>query len=519
MGIVMYEKKRNFIILFLKIVTPILLLVAISSYFFLKKIEDEKKNLMYEKVQSMGSLIHAVYSFDAKYSLEIEFEFDPYKATLSQVQDTFNKLSNNKTINLTYLLGTVENGYIEFLAYSSDKKPLKIDIKDTQKAQSMRDALEGYSAVEVKRNFSGKKVFSAYTNIEDTPWALVIEQSYDEHIEPLKVIAMSVTVLSFAVLIVLYFILEYFEKKHSALIKSSEDRFRHMVESTSDLVWEIDTEASFTYLSEQMYTLLGYSYKECLGKKPFNFMREDEALRVQDIFHTILSKNECIIDVESVNIKKNGDEVIVLTSGTPFYNSLGSLMGYRGISKDITTSKKHKEQLNQLAYFDSLTGLANRKNILSRIEEEIHYCLRNGTNSAVVYLDLDGFKQINDTLGHNYGDEVLKTVACRLQESVREFDIVGRIGGDEFVILVKGQEQERVICREQLILFKDRLSKSLNKSMFLDGNKYSIGASIGIVLIPQDALSADEAIKNADCAMYKAKTEGKNCTVFYDSTM
>jgi len=515
----MYAQKRNFIILFLKIVTPILLLVMFSSYFFLKIIEDEKKNLMYEKVQSMGSLIHAVYHFETKHSLEVEFEFDPYKATLTQVQKTFNQLSNNKTINLTYLLGTVKNDYIEFLAYSTNKKPVKISINDIQKAQSMRDALEGYSSVEVKRNFSGEKVFSAYVNIEDTPWALVIEQSYDEHIKPLQEIAFSVASLSFGVLIVLYFILEYFEKKNSALIKNSEDRFRHMVESTSDLVWEIDKNATFTYLSEQMQTLLGYSYVECLGKTPFDFMKKDERDRVQEIFYNILSKKECIIDIESVNIKKNGEKVIVLTSGTPFYNSLGDLIGYRGISKDITASKIYKEQMNQLAYFDSLTGLANRKNILSRIEEEIQFSLRNGTNSAVVYLDLDGFKHINDTLGHNYGDEVLKIVACRLQESIREFDIVGRVGGDEFVILVKGHENEISLCKEQLVIFKDRLSKSLNKSVVLDGDDYKIGASIGIVFIPQDALSAYEAIKNADSAMYKAKAQGKNCTIFYDTTL
>jgi len=515
----MYEKKQNFIKLFLKIVTPIILLVAISSYFFLKKIEDEKKNLMYEKVQSMASLIHSIYNFDAKYSLKTEFEFNSSRATLEQVQETFNQLNNHQGINLTYFLGTVENGYIEFLAYSTSDKPEKINILDIEKAQSMRDALEGYSAVQVKQDFSGEKVFSAFTNIEGTPWALVIEQSYCDHIEPFKEIALSVAFLSMIVLVILFFVLEYFEKKNSLLIKSSEDRFRHMVESTSDLVWEIDSNARFTYLSNQMETLLGYSYEECLGKTPFDFMPEREALRVQEIFQNLLKTKGCIVDIESISIRKNKEEVSVLTNGTPFYNSLGDLIGYRGISKDITESKKYRQELNKLAYFDTLTGLANRKNILSRVEEEIQYSLRNSTYSAVIYLDLDGFKYINDTLGHNNGDEVLKIVACKLKESVREFDVVGRVGGDEFVILVKGQEKDLTLFEEQLLLLQERLNKSINKMMFLEGQEYSVGASIGIVLIPRDAQSASQAIKNADSAMYKAKALGKNCTVFYDTTL
>ena len=515
----MYTRQQKFGILFLKIVAPIILLVAISSYFFLKKIEDEKKNLMYEKVQSMASLIHAVYDFDAKHSFKTQFQSNPTKATLLQVQETFTQLNNHQGIHLRYFLGTISSGYIIFLAHSTDKKPLKVSMLDVDKAQSMRDALEGFSSVEVKQDFSGKKVVSAFTNIEGTPWALVIEQSYDDHIKPFQEIALSVTLLSIIVLFVLYFILEYFEKKNTLLIKSSEDRFRHMVESTNDLVWEIDDKAAFTYLSNQTKTILGYTYSECLGKTPFDFMSKDEALRVEAVFKNIVSKEECIIDVESTSTRKDGTHVTILTNGTPFYNSLGVLIGYRGISKDITASKEYKEQMNKLAFFDTLTGLANRKNILSRLEEEIQYSLRNGTNSAVIYLDLDGFKCINDTLGHNYGDEVLKIVASRLQECVREFDVVGRVGGDEFIILVKGQKRDIALCKEELEVLKNRLNKSINRTMILAGKDYSVGASIGVVFIPQDAQTSSDAIKNADSAMYKAKALGKNCAVFYDATL
>jgi len=511
----MYNSKQSFTMLFLKIVTPILLLVALSSYFFLKKIEDDKKNLMYEQVQSMSSLIHSIYDFDAKYS----FEFDPTKATLSQIQETFDVLQNNKFIHLRYFLGKVNGDYIEYLASSIDKKPTPIHMDDKEKAQSMRDALEGFSAVRVTQNFDGKRVFSAFTDIKGTSWALVIEQSYEDHITPFKEIALSVAFLSFIVLLILYFLLAYFENKNNELIKHSEDRFRHMVESTSDLVWEIDIEAKFTYLSSQVTSILGYSYTECLGKKPFDFMKEDEGRRVEAIFAEILSQNKCIVDIESINIKKDKSEVAILTNGTPFYNSLGELLGYRGVSKNITVSKKYKEQMEQLAYYDTLTGLANRKNIMTRIEEEISYTLRQQTNSALIYLDLDGFKNINDTLGHNYGDEVLKIVACRLQESVREFDTVGRVGGDEFVILVRGEEKESSVYKEELVVLIERIKDSLNRVILFGGEEYHVGVSMGIAIIPHDTQSAYELVKKADSAMYKAKESGKNCGIFYDITI
>ena len=518
-GLRMYNKKQNFIILFFKIVIPILMLVILSSYFFLKKIEDDKKDLMYEKVQSMATLMHTVYDFDAKHALKLENNLTPSEATLSQIQETFNQFKNDKAIRLTYLLGRLSGNEIEYLAYSTGEKPHNVHILDRERSESMSDALEGFSAVKVTHNFDGEKVFTAFTNIAGTPWALVVEQSYEDHIAPFKEIALSVAVLSVLVLFVLYFILAYFENKNSALIKSSEDRFRHMVESTSDLVWEIDENAIFTYMSDQVKSILGYSKEECLGKTPFDFMKEKESSRVRAIFEKILDENSCIVDVESLNFTKDEKEIVVLTNGTPFYNSVGKLMGYRGISKNITVAKKHKEQMKKLAYFDLLTGLANRKNILNRIEEEVQYSLRNETNSALVYLDLDGFKHINDTLGHNHGDEVLKIVACRLQESVREFDVVGRVGGDEFVILVRGQEKECQRCKDQLLVLKDRVKESINRPIIFEGEKYSVGVSMGVAFIPQDAKSANEAVKKADSAMYKAKELGKNRAIFYDITL
>lgn len=504
----MYSKDKKFVLLFFKIVTPIILVVIIATFVFLQKIADDKKSLMYEKVQSMSSLIHSIYDVDMAYS-----------DTILQVQDTFNHLHNNKSINFTYLLGQKNDNYIEYLAYSTSSKPHKVKITDITKAESMRDALSGLSSVRIGKDFKGEKVFSAFTNIEGTPWGLVIEQSYEKHIAPLKEIAISVGVLSFFVLVILFFLVKHFENKSSSLIKDSEERFRQLVESTNDLVWEMDTKGIFTYVSKQVEVILGYRVDEFLGKKFFDFMSQEEAARVKNFYLTILKSQSAIIDLENVYIHKNSQEITLLTNGTPFYNALGDLIGYRGLSKDITVLKQQTQKMKKLAYFDALTGLANRKNIINRIEEEVQYAIRNATVSSLVYLDLDGFKHINDSLGHNYGDEVLRVISCRLQSSVRDFDVVGRVGGDEFILLLRGKEKNCEICKEFLSELIQRVLHNVNQPIKLNENFYNVGASLGIAFIPEDGKSALEVIKRADSAMYKAKKSGKNKAVFYDTSL
>lgn len=182
-------------------------------------------------------------------------------------------------------------------------------------------------------------------------------------------------------------------------------------------------------------------------------------------------------------------------------------------------TQKQNEEIKLLAYYDTLTGLANRKTISKRIDEEIHFSLRNGTISALIFLDLDGFKHINDSYGHDYGDKVLQNIANKLEFSIRDFDVAARIGGDEFILLIRGDEKDNKISQERFSQLVKRILKNINEPFEVNTIPLHVGASLGIALIPQDGKDANTIIKNADSAMYKAKKLGKNRAIFYDPTL
>ena len=508
---------NKFIFLFFKVVTPVLVIIFIFSAYLFDIATSEKKTMLLEKAIVVSQTIASIAKRDSSFESLQEFYRDSKKETILHIQSIFKKLEKKSVIKFKYFLISKAKNEIEFLAYS-DKKPKNIQINDKNN-MLVTKVLETNSGVEVGFDEEGKKVFFAYIQVEDTPWRLIISQSYDEHIEPFKKITIYMIIAIIIVLTFLYKLLSYFERKNTKLIQESEQRFKSLVESTDNWVWEVDTNGIYTYLSDQIEKVLGYSANEIIGKSPFSMMNEDEAKRVGEIFSNILKNQETIENLETKNIAKNGSEVTLLTNGTPFFSSTGELLGYRGIDKDVTELKSKQKEVEQLAYYDPLTSLANRKTISMRIDEEISFAQRNGIVSALLFMDLDGFKYINDSLGHEHGDKVLKEVALRLKSCTRDFDIASRIGGDEFMILVRGKEKDCERCKKHLNGLIKRVISEVNKPINIDDEVNHIGVSIGIAFVPQDGDNADELIKRADSAMYKAKNLGKNRAIFYDKDL
>jgi diguanylate cyclase (GGDEF)-like protein/PAS domain S-box-containing protein len=188
----------------------------------------------------------------------------------------------------------------------------------------------------------------------------------------------------------------------------------------------------------------------------------------------------------------------------------GKLRRMIGVSQDITARKRREEAVQFLAYHDSLTGLPNRRLLEDRLRQSLYAAERRGRRVAVLLLDLDGFKRVNDSLGHRAGDVVLREVAARLAASVRKADTVARQGGDEFAIVLADVESQGE-CR----IVAEKILRALEKGFRVDAESFSIGASMGIALFPADGADSDALLRNADAAMYRAKQLGRNQYCFY----
>ena len=332
--------------------------------------------------------------------------------------------------------------------------------------------------------------------------------------------------------IYLYFYLKKKDLNYLRNQRNTETRFQELIDNTPTWVWEVNTKGEYTYLSHQVKDLLGYEMSEVLGKTPFDFMSETEIKRISPIFTEIVTNRNHIVELENVNIHKEGHEVHMLTSGSPYFDEDGKFMGYRGMDIDISERKKLENELAEYsvslektveertaelsyqAYHDSLTGLPNRVLFSDRLSQTIEKAKRSNSKIALLFIDLDHFKEINDSLGHDIGDEILKEVTSRLSETVRDEDTVARLGGDEFTVIL-----ENIIHAQDASSIATKILESLAKAMNINDNILYVSSSIGISIYPDDGVSSQNLLKFADSAMYKAKDEGRNNFQYYNSTM
>lgn len=219
------------------------------------------------------------------------------------------------------------------------------------------------------------------------------------------------------------------------------------------------------------------------------------------------------------NKRKNGEVFPELQTITAIKNNNGEITHYLSTFSDITNRKKDEEQIHSLAFFDPLTGLANRRLLEDHIKQAMASSRRNKSHMALIFIDLDNFKTINDTLGHKYGDEILKQVASRLVNCVREGDTVARPGGDEFIILLEGLATELDLASQQAKTVAEKLVNLAHKPYMLIDKAYVMTASIGISLFNGNEQNYDELLKRSDLAMYKAKEEGRNRFMFFDHSI
>ena len=250
-------------------------------------------------------------------------------------------------------------------------------------------------------------------------------------------------------------------------------------------------------------SLLGKSEEEIIGKTNSDLFSPDDAkvLNLED--REVLKSGKTHRYETPMEI--DGSTRILLTTKYIHFDSEGNPAGVLGISHDITDRKLAEEKIRHLASHDELTGLPTLRLGRDRLSSAITLARRNKTSAAILYVDLDGFKEINDSKGHKAGDQVLNEVAERLIHTVRETDTVARVGGDEFVIVLTELTEEAAYIK-----VAEKLIKTLTRPIGINGQGVNISASIGIALYPDHGDIPDELIDKADEAMYVVKNEGKN---------
>jgi diguanylate cyclase (GGDEF)-like protein/PAS domain S-box-containing protein len=297
-------------------------------------------------------------------------------------------------------------------------------------------------------------------------------------------------------------------------IESSEARFRDVADASSDWIWEIDAALRLTFISERYALVTGRPPEAHLGMPLAELFHTGENAERWQQHLDDLACWRPFRNVLSLCEDANGIHRTVRLAGKPILDPAGKPVGYRGTATDITAEIEAGRRAQYLALHDPLTDLPNRELLNERLEQAITVAGRRGDMAALLLLDLDRFKDVNDTLGHPAGDLLLKQVATRLSACVREVDTVARIGGDEFAIVqvgIKDATEAQLLSRRLLELFQTPLE--------LDGNDCLVTVSIGIALIPTDASIPAKLLQHADIALYRAKEEGRNASRFFEPEM
>jgi diguanylate cyclase (GGDEF)-like protein/PAS domain S-box-containing protein len=299
-------------------------------------------------------------------------------------------------------------------------------------------------------------------------------------------------------------------KRMEKALRQSEEKYRTILESIQEGYFEVDLTGNFTFCNDSMSRLTGHSKEELLGMNHKQFTNEETAKEVFQAFSEVYNTEEPSKGFDWQIIRKNGAEGYIEASLTLQKDSSGKTTGFKGMIRDITERKRIEQQINYMATHDTLTGLPNRLMFSQLLNHAIRSAQRHGKQLAVLFIDLDRFKVINDSLGHEAGDRLLKEMSRRFKRSLRAVDVVGRLGGDEFIILT-----EEVDELSQIANVAHKILTTTIQPMVLQGEECRVTASIGISIYPGDGTDEQTLIKNADIAMYFAKEEGKNNYQFY----
>ncbi|UHA60854.1 PAS domain S-box protein [Metabacillus litoralis] len=293
-------------------------------------------------------------------------------------------------------------------------------------------------------------------------------------------------------------------KRRQEALRKSEERYRLIAENMKDLVCIIDEKLYFRYASPSHISVLGYPSNSYEGRCAKDWIHEEDLERIERFIHNRMSDKESgVLEFRFQNI--DGKWIWLEGKITPIFNQAGEFQHFLVVSREITERKMYEAKLKYLAEHDSLTNLPNRRFFKEHLNHTLKLANRYKRKFALMFMDLDKFKQINDTLGHDVGDELLKQFSERILQNIRESDVLARLGGDEFIVLLPEISDETEIS-----MIAERILASLQEPWEIGQHKFNTTSSIGISLYPNDGNTTHELVKNADMALYKAKEAGRN---------
>jgi len=410
-----------------------------------------------------------------------------------------------------------------------------------------------FSSEDVYRGIKGEPVFGSMAAFEGMNWGVVTEVEQEHLVSPIRITLIKIIlVASIAIVFLIWLGIFLTNRLVKPLTKISADfkrvakhdyspcntssdfeELQSLVVGFNSMVTEIDesqrdlrqaaavfsssldgiiitnTANEIVAVNKALTTITGYNEKEVLGKNPsiFKSSHHDKTF-YREMWKSVGATGHWRGEVW--NRRKDGGDFPTLLTIKAVKDHNGRISHYVGIITDISALKETEHKLSHLAHHDPLTGLPNRLLLNSRLEHALQHAKRNGTQIGVLFLDLDRFKNINDSMGHTQGDHLLKSVASRLAEGMRAEDTIARLGGDEFVILIEELEDTQGAIK----VAKNTLS-FFAKPFYIKNQEIFINASIGISIYPNDGENTDTLLRNADAAMYQAKDKGRNNYQFY----
>lgn len=301
-------------------------------------------------------------------------------------------------------------------------------------------------------------------------------------------------------------------RKMEEKLRQSEKRYRTIIEDMSDPYFELDLRGRFTFANDALCKGIGYPREELMGMSNRQYADKKTIREMDELFGRVYKTGVPVRAHVFELIPRSGVKAYYEISISLIRNKRGRPVGFRGIARDITERKQYEEQIRHMATHDILTGLPNRIMFNELLQQHIDYACRYGQQFALLFMDLDGFKIINDTFGHEAGDQMLIVCATRLTLSLRASDFIARLGGDEFVILVKN-----VTSIKNLTTLVNKILSTVREPILIKGREYCFTASIGISMYPRDGRDKQSLTRSADLAMYSAKEKGSNNYQFFSA--